>query len=1412
MSPATPPRHVVVLVLGDVGRSPRMQYHAVSLSKMPNTKVTLVGYEGERCVPQIPTLCVAWLTCKLKRAKFVIDWHNFGYTVLALSIGESHAFVKIATTVERVFGQLADANFCVTKAMQGWLQNHWRIHATVLYDKPPEFFKPASIAEKHELFTRLADQLPAPVRRRRRYGSLVLLDARIVDDPAYPDVLVVVTGKGPQKAMYLKKIQDMQLVRVHITTIVSWLEAADYPIMLGSADVGICLHTSTSGLDLPMKVLDMFGCQVPVCAVKFACLHELVRHNEYDSCYSFYVELCDQLQSLLIGFPKSATTIPSSWYLSAAASSCTMQAANFAPSMTPRPQKAAPSPRKARMLNHKAPSVSPIKVSASLSLSKHAPHEPVEEPALRPSKLKWDGDTHAVRNLQSHIHFGTTAVSGVGEIVLVFDGYGIHLTTDEAKNLLCEYEENNDLTLPYQEFVDNFALMLRSKESGKRHVIKKTRLTEHVKRLQMFQHGVIQEMNELLKLRLRDSWSTFRETLRGLDKDKSGFLSAEAFLKVLRKFNIPITMESLESLMLRYDANGDGIVNYAEFIAQFGASFSNYNAERVGNSILQHTAHDFSVAAVDEKEQSNFLRGQVRKLVDDKIAATWTNLRAAFLELDADKNGILTPDELKRMLMRFQIDLTDGQFQQLLACYDTNNDGQVNVVEFFNHFGEEIKFGDAVTPSSSPAKSKFVLAERTSLVMGEKVHQNDLPNIKEHFSRLEDATWHAMYLDFVDADLQKTGWIPRAQFLHILSMYMGELPNKNILSIFRSCGSHHNDLMNYRDLVKAYRPKVMGLYAPHPNKNTMNAPKQSPTEYLLMETSIREKRSQMEMGVWKMLKNEVIAADVKRIGRVTADCFTSIVKHHMHLRDEQIAFLCLFYEDKANTHHTCSIRYSSFLTDYDTAADDDGSLRGGGYTREDDEDDDVYIPPHMPPPQLRFGRPPDNSVKAAIRQHLSSIEAALLLADTDLKGMIGRDEWVGILHDHHIKCDASQYDELFGRYTNASLQTLRYRELLLDIESGIQGKTVEGGGFGGLGGLSATSGGASTDIAGNGAIRTLDEAKAMLRHHLTSSASSQRRVYKYFSLVDTTKSGQLPYPEVRRVLEKIGLVFGDIDVFTAVMSYYDVDNTGMVPYLQLLHANGGKDPDKMTGLSDLASNCSYYSAISIAPKAVASGPRRAQLAKSHEMITQVINHHVEDGKAAVGGAIDAEDKMKALLAKRWKTILKMFQQLDTEKRGTISQASFKKGKHQCSMQSSRVFILVMDNVGLTLTFEDVLRICKKYDSDNSGRLQYHAFLKQHVQGKSTLSEFAPLKMDSKEVHNLPALSPRKSRVPDDVRGTLKQKWKSVYASLKKLDATNSGRLSPQHFRHLLEWFGITLTDDNYYMVRRRSFVNVVVAH
>lgn len=39
-------RHVIVVVLGDVGRSPRMQYHALSLAKS-GFSVTLLGFCSE---------------------------------------------------------------------------------------------------------------------------------------------------------------------------------------------------------------------------------------------------------------------------------------------------------------------------------------------------------------------------------------------------------------------------------------------------------------------------------------------------------------------------------------------------------------------------------------------------------------------------------------------------------------------------------------------------------------------------------------------------------------------------------------------------------------------------------------------------------------------------------------------------------------------------------------------------------------------------------------------------------------------------------------------------------------------------------------------------------------------------------------------------------------------------------------------------------------------------------------------------------------------------------------------------------------------------------------------------------------------------------------------------------------------
>ena len=66
-----------------------------------------------------------------------------------------------------------------------------------------------------------------------------------------PLLLVIVTGKGPQKAAYLQRMQQMDLRHVAFRCL--WLASEDYPVLLGSSDLGLSLHYSSSGLDLPMK-------------------------------------------------------------------------------------------------------------------------------------------------------------------------------------------------------------------------------------------------------------------------------------------------------------------------------------------------------------------------------------------------------------------------------------------------------------------------------------------------------------------------------------------------------------------------------------------------------------------------------------------------------------------------------------------------------------------------------------------------------------------------------------------------------------------------------------------------------------------------------------------------------------------------------------------------------------------------------------------------------------------------------------------------------------------------------------------------------------------------------------------------------------------------------------------------------
>ncbi|KAL2817488.1 glycosyl transferases group 1-domain-containing protein [Aspergillus cavernicola] len=377
-----------VLVLGDIGRSPRMQYHALSIA-CGGGQVEIIGYHESEvhpdisshprisiaaipphpsCLqtsnkllfllfgplkvlfqivsllrilayrtrpaewllvqnpPSIPTLAIASLVCFFRQTKLIIDWHNFGYTILALKLGDTHPLVKISRWYEKAFCRSAIAHFCVTKAMASVLKKEFDLKTPILplHDRPARQFRPILDHQEREEFL-LSLPEAAPVRSQIKEGTVkvivsstswtpdedfsLLIDALCrysevasTSSPHLPQIFAVITGKGPQREMYVERISSLQregkLRGVTICT--AWLSTGDYARLLASASLGVSLHTSSSGVDLPMKVVDMFGSGLPVVGwSRFEAWPELVTEGVNGRGFGSSDELVEQLVDLL---------------------------------------------------------------------------------------------------------------------------------------------------------------------------------------------------------------------------------------------------------------------------------------------------------------------------------------------------------------------------------------------------------------------------------------------------------------------------------------------------------------------------------------------------------------------------------------------------------------------------------------------------------------------------------------------------------------------------------------------------------------------------------------------------------------------------------------------------------------------------------------------------------------------------------------------------------------------------------------------------------------------------------------------------------------------------------------------------------------------------------------------------------
>lgn len=340
----------LVMVQGDLGRSPRMQYHALALA-VNGVTVDLVGLAGTpplpvvvaeprviahtvrplpraaagrgwfiraawraivetvaaaarlgrlpradvvllQVPPAVPWGVLAWILARMTGARLVLDWHNLGWTLLALRGGNTRV-VGLLRAAEGWLARRGDAHLCVSRAMRDHLQRVSGVAAAVVYDRPPAWMADAVAAcgagwrrRLCELGGVAADAVilmsPTSFTDDEDLDLVAASADALAAAPLARSILFIISGRGTGRDRFVASAaRHAPGVRAAMPVVIAtaWFEPGDYIAALAAADAGLCLHRSSSGLDLPMKVADMFGAGLPVLALRYPAIGERLRDD-----------------------------------------------------------------------------------------------------------------------------------------------------------------------------------------------------------------------------------------------------------------------------------------------------------------------------------------------------------------------------------------------------------------------------------------------------------------------------------------------------------------------------------------------------------------------------------------------------------------------------------------------------------------------------------------------------------------------------------------------------------------------------------------------------------------------------------------------------------------------------------------------------------------------------------------------------------------------------------------------------------------------------------------------------------------------------------------------------------------------------------------------------------------------------
>ena len=252
-------------------------------------------------------------------------------------------------------------------------------------------------------------------------------------------------------------------------------------------------------------------------------------------------------------------------------------------------------------------------------------------------------------------------------------------------------------------------------------------------REQLKNSAFVKSASDALNSRFSDMFKAFQY----VDLDRSGTLNEKEIRRALDMWNIPISDEKLRELILACDFDGDGAVDYKEFVdvlardtvapaamgkrdmqslEAMGVDSQEMLAHQLGHkSKKQHESISINASApkaavpqvaapaasrAPTASKPTATREQLKnsafvKSASDALNSRFSDMFKAFQYVDLDRSGTLNEKEIRRALDMWNIPISDEKLRELILACDFDGDGAVDYKEFV-----DVLARDTVAPAA----------------------------------------------------------------------------------------------------------------------------------------------------------------------------------------------------------------------------------------------------------------------------------------------------------------------------------------------------------------------------------------------------------------------------------------------------------------------------------------------------------------------------------------------------------------------------------------------------------------------------------------------------------------------------------------------------------------------------------------